>query len=141
MRWALLIAGLLVLALAGAVAEAEGATLEPTVEVDILTLTTIDWKPGDELPKSVRDLSGKRVVIRGYMHGSIDEETRRFPFVSDSCQCTARLMPHHFVDVLVDEETAPIAGQFEIIGRLNVGPRLDDDGFVTSVYRLKGEIY
>lgn len=115
--------------------------LEPTVEVDILTLTTIDWAPGDPLPAEIMALNGKRVVIRGYMHGSIMEETRRFPFVSDSCQCTARLMPHHFVDVLVDDETDPILGQFEVIGRLNVGPREDDDGFVTSVYRLRGEIF
>jgi hypothetical protein len=50
-------------------------------------------------------------------------------------------MPHHFVDVLVDESTDPIPGQFEVIGRLNVGPRLDEDGFVSSVYRLRGEIY
>lgn len=136
MKNAILLSGLLTL---GAVAS--DAAPDPTVEVDILTLTTIEWKPGDPLPQDILDLSGKRVVIRGYMHGSIDDETRRFPFVSDSCQCTARLMPHHFVDILVDEKTDPIAGQFEVIGELNVGPRLDEDGFVTSVYRLKGEIY
>ena len=119
----------------------EASAPEPTVEVDILTLTSIDWEPGEPLPESVLELSGKRVVIRGYMHGSIDDETRRFPFVSDSCQCTARLMPHHFIDVLVEEPTDPIPGQFEVIGRLNVAPRHDEDGFVESVYRIKGEIY
>lgn len=129
------------LPLAAALLSASFAGLEPTVEVDILTLTSIEWKPGDPLPEQVTELSGKRVVIRGYMHGSVEDETRRFPLVSDSCQCVARLMPHHFVDVLVDESTDPIPGQFEVIGRLNVGPRLDEDGFVSSVYRLRGEIY
>jgi hypothetical protein len=119
-----------------------GSPFDPVVEVDILTLTTIDWEPGDPLPEEITALSGQRVLIRGYMHGSIVDDTQRFPLVSDACQCVGVLMPHHFVDVLLEEdETGPIQGQFEVLGRFNVGPREDEDGFVTSVYRLRGEIY
>ena len=52
------------LPLAVALLSASFAAVEPTVEVDILTLTSIEWKPGDPLPEQVTELSGKRVVIR-----------------------------------------------------------------------------
>lgn len=144
MKWTAILTTCLLLSATAVPADpsdSSAAVAEPTVELDILTLTSIEWQPGEPLPEAVVALNGKRVVIRGYMHGSIESDTRRFPFVSDSCQCVARLMPHHFVDVLVDEETEPRRGQFEVIGRLNVGPRHDEDGFVKSVFRLRGEIY
>ncbi|QDU65948.1 hypothetical protein [Engelhardtia mirabilis] len=116
--------------------------LEEVTEVDIMTLTSIEWEPGADLPASITDLSGKLVLIRGYMHMSITEETSRFPFVSDACQCVGRLMPHHFIDVSLGEDTTePKPGQFEILGRFNVGERTDEDGFVTSLYRIRGRVF
>ena len=130
-----------VLAPAPMSAPAVGAAVEEPVEVDILDLTSIRWEPGDPLPKEIEDLDGKRVVIRGYMHQSITDETSEFPLVSDACQCTGNLMPHHFVQVdLGPRETDPIPGSFEVIGTLSVG-EVEEDGFVTSVYRLRGRIY
>ena len=119
-----------------------GLSLDEVTEVDIMTLTSIEWEPGAELPESITELSGKLVLIRGYMHMSITDETSRFPFVSDACQCVGRLMPHHFIDVHLGEDTTdPRPGQFEILGRMNIGERTDEDGFVTSLYRIRGRIF
>ena len=50
-------------------------------------------------------------------------------------------MVHHFVQVdLGEAETGPRAGQFEVIGRLSIGERWED-GFCTSVFRLRGRFY
>lgn len=133
--------GLLVLTGGGSPVTAE-ASLDDVVEVDIMDLTSIDWKPGAELPAWVTELSGRTVLIQGYMHQSVVDDTNRFPFVSDVCQCVARLMPHHFIDVHIgDDTTGPVPGSLEIMGRFNVGERVDDDGFVTSLYRLRGRIF
>lgn len=117
------------------------AEANPT-EIDIMELTGIDWGPGDALPDAVTAYDGMRVVIGGYMHQSIEDTTNRFPMVSEACQCTGLLMPHHFVDVqLGPNRTEPIPGRFEVVGTLSVGVVEDEDGFVKSVYRLRGRIY
>lgn len=114
---------------------------EQPVEIDIYDLTDIVWQPGDPLPQDVLDLDGKRVVVRGYMHQSILSRTNEFPLVNDACQCTGNLMPHHFIEVdLGPRETDPIPGSFEVIGTLDIG-EVEQDGFVVSVYRLRGKIY
>lgn len=132
------------LAVRGDAAATAGAPTLPAdvVEVDIMELTSIDWDEGGELPSWVTELDGKTVLIQGYMHNSVQDETNRFPFVSDVCQCVGRLMPHHFIDVLLPRETTdPLPGSFEVMGRFNVGERRDEDGFVTSLYRMRGEIF
>lgn len=127
----------------GAAARAleEPAVFEEPTEVDILDLTTIDWRPGDPLPERIQALNNRRVLIRGYMHQSVTDSVNLFPLVSDACQCVGALLPHHFVEVnLGPRNTGPIPGCFEVIGTLEVGERVVDD-FVQSVYRLKGRIY
>ena len=75
------------------------------------------------------------------MHGSVTGDVSEFPLVSDACQCTGELQPHHFIDIdLGDGQTGPIPGSFEVIGRLKVSVK-EKDGFVQSVYRLRGRIY
>lgn len=107
------------------------------IEVDILTLTSIDWEPGGELPKRIRDLDGREIAINGYMQSQLRKDTRKVTIVGDSCQCTGTPMPHHFIQVTLDEKTGYRPGQLSFIGTLSVG-EVVEDGFVTSLYRLKG---
>ena len=135
LRWiaALLCAVLAPLALAAPLA------LE-TVEVDIQKLTTIDWQQGKELPKEIRDLDGREVVISGYMQSQSVRDTDTILIVSDSCQCTGTPLPHHFVRVKLDKKTNYKPGQLTFTGKLSVGEELED-GFVTSIYRLEGRFF
>lgn len=113
---------------------------EPS-EIDILDLTSIDWRPGQPLPERIRALDGRRVLIRGYMHQSVTDTVNLFPMVSDACQCVGVLLPHHFIEVnLGPRTTGPVPGCFEVVGTLSVG-ELEVDGFIQSVYRLKGRIF
>lgn len=117
------------------------AVLEEPTEIEILDLTGIDWRPGQPLPDRVQALDGRRVLIRGYMHQSVTDNVNLFPMVSDACQCVGVLLPHHFIEVnLGPRTTGPIPGCFEVVGTLSVG-ELEVDGFIHSVYRLKGRIF
>ena len=92
-------------------AGSQAANLAGPTEIDIMELTGLDWGPGDPLPESVLAYDGLRVVIGGYMHQSIEDTTNRFPMVSEACQCTGLLMPHHFVDVQMGpNKTEPVPG-------------------------------
>jgi len=135
LRWiaALLCAALTPLALAAPL-------LLETVEVDIQKLTTIDWQQGKELPKEIRDLDGREVVISGYMQSQSVRDTDTILIVSDSCQCTGTPLPHHFVRVKLDKKTNYKPGQLTFTGKLSVGEELED-GFVTSIYRLEGRFF
>jgi hypothetical protein len=109
-----------------------------TIEVDIQKLTSIDWQQGKELPKEIRDLDGREIVISGYMQSQNVRDTDTLLIVSDSCQCTGTPLPHHFVRVKLDKKTSYKPGQLTFIGKLSVGEELED-GFVTSIYRLEGK--
>ena len=109
-----------------------------TIEVDIQKLTSIDWQQGKELPKEIRDLDGREVVISGYMQSQAVKDTDTILIVSDSCQCAGTPLPHHFVRVKLDKKTSYKPGQLTFIGKLSVGEELED-GFVTSIYRLEGK--
>ena len=116
-----------------------GATpVDDVIEVDILRLTSIDWEAGKELPKSIRDLNGREIAITGYMQTQLKKDTKTFMIVGDSCQCTGTPLPHHFVQVTLDEKTGYRPGELSFIGKLAVGEELKD-GFVTSLYRLEGK--
>lgn len=133
--------GLTTLAAAPAISDSAAPLVEPPIEIDVMELTGITWVVGDPLPPEVTRYNGKKVVINGYMHGSVTGDVSEFPLVSDACQCTGELQPHHFIDIdLGDGQTGPIPGSFEVIGRLKVSVK-EKDGFVQSVYRLRGRIY
>ncbi|MEZ5978701.1 MAG: hypothetical protein R3F34_10825 [Planctomycetota bacterium] len=113
------------------------AALEDAIEVDVRDLTLLEWQEGDRLPDDITKLDGRRVCIRGYMHKSVTDTVTEFPMVSDSCQCTGTLLPHHFVEITLSSgDTSPIPGEFEVVGKLSVGEKKDEDGFVVSLYRL-----
>lgn len=128
-------------------AAAPGARSHPIaadeiIEVDLHMLTSLAWEPGEEVPAEIQRLHGKRVVLRGFMHASVQGDQRKFPMVTEACQCTSTLLPHHFVEVDLgpNATTGPKTGQFEVIGRLEIG-EVEEDGYVTSLYRLKGRFY
>jgi hypothetical protein len=118
------------------------AAAQDVIEIDLHRLTSISWEPGDPLPEDIRRLHGRRVVMRGFMHASVIGDQRKFPMVTEACQCTSSLLPHHFVEVDLGPEnrTGPRTGQFEVIGRLEIG-EVEEDGYVVSLYRLKGRFY
>ena len=129
---ALLILLLSMVSLAGAVDEA--------IEVDIRKLTEVDWKEGQELPKEIRELDGKEVVISGYMQEQFQDDRKTFLIVSDSCQCSGTPLPNHFVEITLENETDYRTGQLTFKGKLSVGEK-EEDGFVTSLYRLEGSFF
>jgi hypothetical protein len=116
------------------------APLASAVEVDIEKLTSVDWQQGKELPKEIRDLDGKEVVISGYMQSDLKKDSDTILIVGNSCQCTGTPLPQHFVRVKLDKETGYRPGQLTFIGTLSVGEELED-GFVTSLYRLEGRFF
>lgn len=123
-------------------ASADAPFASDAIELDVRDLTTIDWEPGDPIPSDIERYDGRRVLIRGYMHQSVEGRTEQFPLVADSCQCADTLLPHHFVDIELERgDTRPIPGEFEVLGELSIGEVNDDDGFVVSIYRLEGEIF
>ena len=128
----LLILLLSMVCLAGAVDEA--------IEVDIRKLTEVDWKEGQELPKEIRELDGKEVVISGYMQEQFQDDRKTFLIVSDSCQCSGTPLHNHFVEITLENETDYRTGQLTFKGKLSVGEK-EEDGFVTSLYRLEGEFF
>lgn len=112
------------------------------IEVDILELTSIDYEEGKELPKKIRDLDGKKIVISGYMQSQPKKDVNQFLIVGNSCQCAGRPLVQHFVEVTLDDDktTGYKPGQLTFIGTLEVG-EVKEDGFVKSIYRLKGDFF
>ena len=114
----LLILLLSMVSLAGAVDEA--------IEVDIRKLTEVDWKEGQELPKEIRELDGKEVVISGYMQEQFQDDRKTFLIVSDSCQCSGTPLPNHFVEITLENETDYRTGQLTFKGKLSVGEKEEE---------------
>lgn len=109
---------------------------EASVLVTIEFLTSIEWRRGDDVPQEVMDFDGKRIKIAGYMAVGTPLGSDTFELVPQSCEC-GRSKLHHFVHVTIGEGGAsfdPGRRQFE--GTLSIGEEEDDDGFVTSLYRL-----
>jgi hypothetical protein len=110
------------------------------VEVDIVKLTSIDWKQGQELPQWIRDLDGKEVVISGFMFTQFRDETDELLVVGNSCQCSGTPLPQHFVKTKLDKKTTYKGGELTFIGTFRAG-EVVEDGFVTSLYRLDGKFF
>ncbi len=114
--------------------------VDDPIEVDIMKLTKIDWQQGKELPKEIRDLDGKEIIISGYMLTQFRDERKTIMIVDDSCQCAGTPAPNHFVEVTLDAKTEYKPGQLTFRGTLSVG-EVEEDGFVTSLYRLEGSFF
>ncbi len=116
--------------------EEEEEPEEASVLVTIEFLTSIEWRRGDDVPQEVMDFDGKRIKIAGYMAVGTPLGSETFELVPQSCEC-GRSKLHHFVHVTIGEGGAafdPGRRQFE--GTLSIGEEEDEDGFVTSLYRL-----
>jgi len=116
------------------------ARLGDPVELDIVKLTSIEWKQGDTLPKWVRELDGKEVVISGFINQRFRDDTDELLIVSDSCQCAGTPLPQHFVEVSLDKKTGYKGGELTFIGTFSAG-EVEEDGFVASLFRLDGKFF
>ena len=109
--------------------------------VSLLQLTSVDWKPGRPLPTKIRRLDGRRVWTVGYMHATDEAGMVSFPLVATlKCQCGGTPTPNKFVQVVLEKGSTdfrpdPVA----VRGVLEVG-EVEEDGYVVSLYRLRGEI-
>jgi len=110
------------------------------VELDIVKLTSIDWKQGDKLPQWVRDLDGKEVVVSGFIYQRFRDDTDELLIVSNSCQCSGTPLPQHFVQVKLDKKTGYKGGELTFIGTFSAGEETEG-GFVTSLFRLDGKFF
>ncbi len=122
--------------------EPEEEPEEASVLVTIEFLTSIEWRRGQDVPDEVMAFDGKRVKIAGYMATGTPMGSETFELVPQSCEC-GRSKLHHFVHVTIEDGSGatfdPGRRQFE--GTLSIGEEEDEDGFVTSLYRLTVETF
>ncbi|HJP00848.1 MAG TPA: hypothetical protein QF764_03675 [Planctomycetota bacterium] len=108
------------------------------IEVSIMRLTSIQWRPGARLPDWVRALDGQRVKVVGYMALDTHEGARSFRQTWDQCGCESA-KASHFIEVGLGEKTTGYnPDQITVIGTMSVGEQ-KEDGFVTSLFRLAAE--
>ena len=111
---------------------------DPVIELSLLDLMTLDYRPGGKLPAWVRALDGSRVRMEGYMALGTPEGNEKFELVWDSCGC-GQSKVHHFVEVSLTEETTTFEPDIIWVeGTFSVG-EIREDGFVVSLFRLKTE--
>lgn len=100
-----------------------------------------EYEEGMVLPNNVRELDGKKIGIAGYMMTLEEvEDIHEFLLVESLWSCCFGTPPevHQVLVVNVPDErgveftTAPIL----ILGEIDVGEEVED-GFVTSLYRVK----
>ncbi len=116
------------------------AARDEPIEVELVTLTSIDWKPGNEIPEEIRKLDGKRIRINGVMAMGTVEGIDTFQLVSDGCACGTTKV-HHFVEVtLADDTTEYSPDEITVTGTFSVG-EVEEDGFVVSLYRIADATY
>lgn len=109
-------------------------------KLDFQTLMDFEYEEGKELPKSIRDLDGKKVLLKGYMDTFTPENTRQFFMMSESCACNGEVKMNHFVDVsLTSQVTGYDPGLLTVVGTLSVGA-VEEDGFVISIFQIEGSI-
>ncbi|MEX1025250.1 MAG: hypothetical protein WD226_09250 [Planctomycetota bacterium] len=116
--------------------------VEDPIEIELTKLADYDYRPGMDLPASVADLDGIRVVFDAYMHNETDDDTKTFLVVGDACMCAGTPLVNHFVEITLDSgRTGYRPGQITFEGRLSVSEKTDDLGLVESLYRLDGNFF
>ena len=114
------------------------AAEDPVIELTLLDLMSIDYRPGKRLPAWVRALDGRRVRIEGYMALGTPEGIDKFELVWDSCGC-GQSNVNHFIEVTLTDETTTFDPDIIFVeGELSVG-EIREDGFVISLFRLKAQ--
>jgi hypothetical protein len=105
------------------------------------TLGGFEYSEGMKLPDAVTKLNGKKVALAGYMM-TLDEveNIREFLIVESLWSCCFGVPPNVNQVILIKIEgrrgTEYSSLPVMIAGTLDVGEKIED-GFVTSVYRLK----
>ena len=108
------------------------------VEVSILRLKNARYRKGRPLPEWVEELNGKKISLWGYMAIGTLEGLSEFELVPESCEC-GKSKVNHFVQVSLDDDvTRFIPGRITLVGTFTCG-EVEEDGFITSVYRLTTE--
>ena len=114
------------------------AAEDPVIELSLLDLMSIDYRPGKRLPKWARALDGRRVRVEGYMALGTPEGIDKFELVWDSCGC-GQSNVNHFIEVTLTDETTTFDPDIIYVeGELSVG-EIREDGFVVSLFRLKAQ--
>ena len=109
---------------------------DDAVVVSIERLTSVEYKRGRALPEEILELDGKAVEIEGYMAIGTLEGVESFELVPEPCEC-GRSKVQHFIDVTLTEGLTTFKpGRIVLRGKFSVG-EVKEDGFVTSLYRLK----
>ena len=114
------------------------AVEDPVIELSLLDLMSIDYRPGKRLPSWVRALDGRRVRVEGYMALGTPEGLDKFELVWDSCGC-GQSNVNHFIEVTLTDETTTFDPDIIYVeGEFSVG-EIREDGFVVSLFRLKAQ--
>lgn len=120
--------------------EDDSSDTEEAVPLTIETLTSIDWRKGDELPDEITKYDGKLVKISGYMATGTELDATEFELVPQNCEC-GKSKVNHFVKVIIEDGGAEFdPARVQFTGRLEIGEE-EEDGFVTSLYRLTIESF
>jgi hypothetical protein len=106
------------------------------IEVDLIELTLIDWQPGKEVPEKIKKLDGKHIRIKGLMAMGTVEGVDTFNLVTSGCSCGTTKLQHFVKVTLADDVTQFTPDELTLTGVFSVGEE-EEDGFVTSLYRLK----
>ncbi|HPF14353.1 MAG: hypothetical protein H6830_01335 [Planctomycetes bacterium] len=113
---------------------------ETVIPLTIETLTSITWTKGKALPDEVMKFDGKLVRISGYISAGTQAGSAEFDLVPQNCEC-GRNKVSHFVQVTIEDGGAEFdPARVQFTGRLEIG-EVEEDGFVTSLYRLKIETF
>ncbi len=107
--------------------------------VDIEDLTNFEWEEGQELPEDIAALDRTRIDIEGYVHTTEGPDGKVFLLIPDQkCRCQGAPPPNYFVKVYLDGEgEGHPSGRVRLTGKFFVSEKYED-GFVTSIYRLRG---
>ena len=109
---------------------------DEAIEVNIEKLTSIDYRPGGDLPEEIAELDGKTISIEGYMAIGTLEGVENFELVPEPCEC-GRSKVQHFIDVKITEGVTTFRpGRIVLEGKFSVS-EVEEDGFVVSLYRLE----
>jgi hypothetical protein len=102
------------------------------IEVDLIELTLIDWRP-----KGVPRDQARRETHphRGDGVGTV-EGVDTFNLVTSGCSCGTTKLQHFVKVTLADDVTQFTPDEITLTGTFSVG-EVEEDGFVTSLYRLK----
>ena len=111
---------------------------DPVIELSLLDLMSIEYRPGKKLPAWVRALDGRQVRVEGYMALGTPEGNEQFELVWDSCGC-GQSNVNHFIEVTLTDETTTFDPDIIYVeGEFSVG-EIREDGFVISLFRLKAQ--